>query len=57
MKSIYRFGTYGLFAGLFAFVSGCASEKISVDYVMPAKAVTVKVTRQKARRKIGFIQD
>lgn len=40
MKSIYRFGTYGLFAGLFAFVSGCASEKISVDYVMPAKAVT-----------------
>ena len=39
MKSIYRFGIYGLSAGLVAFISGCTTEKITVDYVMPARAV------------------
>ena len=40
MKNISKFGVYGLAAGLAAFIVGCGTEKITVDYVMPAKAVT-----------------
>lgn len=40
MKSISRFGIYGASVGLVAVIAGCATEKITVDYVMPAKAVT-----------------
>jgi len=40
MKNISKIGIYGLSVGLAAFFVGCASEKIMVDYVMPAKAVT-----------------
>ena len=40
MKNISRFGIYGVAAGLAAFIVGCGTEKITVDYVMPAKAVT-----------------
>jgi len=39
MKSISRIGIYGASVGLAAFLAGCATEKITVDYVMPAKAV------------------
>lgn len=40
MKNISKFGVYGLAAGLAAFIVGCGTEKITIDYVMPAKAVT-----------------
>ena len=40
MKNISKFGIYGVAAGLAAFIVGCGTEKITVDYVMPAKAVT-----------------
>ena len=40
MKNISKFGVYGVAAGLAAFIVGCSTEKITVDYVMPAKAVT-----------------
>lgn len=40
MKNISKFGVYGVAAGLAAFIVGCGTEKIIVDYVMPAKAVT-----------------
>lgn len=40
MKTISRIGLYGAAAGLAAILAGCATEKITVDYVMPAKAVT-----------------
>lgn len=39
MKNTFRIGLWGLSAAVVALVSGCASEKIVVDYVMPAKAV------------------
>jgi len=39
MKSISRIGIYGMSVGLAALFAGCATEKITVDYVMPAKAV------------------
>lgn len=39
MKNIFKIGLWGLSAAVVALVSGCASEKIKVDYVMPAKAV------------------
>lgn len=39
MKTISKLGVYGLSVGLAAFLAGCATEKITVDYVMPAKAV------------------
>ena len=39
MNSICRIGFCGACAGLVAFFAGCATEKITVDYVMPAKAV------------------
>ena len=40
MKNISKISFLGLSAAVAAFFSGCASEKIVVDYVMPAKAVT-----------------
>ena len=40
MKKVSKFGLYGLSAALAAFAVGCATEKITVDYVMPAKAVS-----------------
>lgn len=40
MKNISKLGIYGVAAGLAAFIVGCGTEKITVDYVMPAKAVT-----------------
>ena len=40
MKNVSKIGLYGLCAGMVAFVAGCATEKITVDYVMPAKAVS-----------------
>ena len=39
MKSIYRTGTYGLLTATIALLAGCATEKVTVDYVMPARAV------------------
>ena len=39
MKAISKIGIYGAAVGLAAFFAGCATEKITVDYVMPAKAV------------------
>ena len=39
MKSISKIGIYGASMGLAAFLAGCATEKITVDYVMPARAV------------------
>lgn len=39
MKSIVKIGAFGLVTGMIVFLGGCASEKIMVDYVMPAKAV------------------
>jgi len=39
MKTISKLSVYGLSAGLAVFFAGCATEKITVDYVMPAKAV------------------
>lgn len=40
MKTISRIGIYGAAFGLVVALAGCATEKITVDYVMPAKAVT-----------------
>lgn len=40
MKSISRLGLYGVSAALASGLVGCATEKIMVDYVMPAKAVS-----------------
>ena len=39
MKYISSFGICGVSVGLVALLAGCATEKITVDYVMPAKAV------------------
>ena len=39
MKTITKIGLYGLVGGMTAFMAGCGTEKITVDYVMPAKAV------------------
>lgn len=39
MKNITKAGVYGLSVGLATLFVGCASEKIMVDYVMPAAAV------------------
>ena len=39
MKNISKAGAYGLSVGLAALFAGCATEKITVDYIMPAKAV------------------
>lgn len=39
MKTISKIGLYGVATGLAVFLGGCATEKITVDYVMPAKAV------------------
>ena len=39
MRSISRVGVYGLCAGIAVFLAGCATEKITADYVMPARAV------------------
>ena len=39
MRTISRIGIYGASVGFAAFLAGCATEKITVDYVMPAKAV------------------
>ena len=39
MKTITKIGLYGLVGGVAAFMAGCATEPITVDYVMPAKAV------------------
>jgi len=40
MKTFSNIGVYGLVAGLAVLLAGCAAEKITVVYVMPAKAVT-----------------
>ena len=40
MKTITKIGLYGIIGGAVAFLAGCGTEKIAVDYVMPAKAVT-----------------
>ena len=40
MKTITKIGLYGLVGGMTAFMAGCGTEKITVDYVMPAKAVS-----------------
>ena len=40
MKNFSSSWLYGLSAGVALFAAGCATEKITVDYVMPAKAVT-----------------
>ena len=40
MKTITKIGLYGIVGGAVAFLAGCGTEKITVDYVMPAKAVT-----------------
>ena len=40
MKNISKLGLYGLSAGIAVLLAGCAAEKITVDYVMPARAVT-----------------
>ena len=39
MKNVSKIGLYGFAVGLSALFIGCASEKVMVDYVMPAKAV------------------
>ncbi|MBQ2628519.1 MAG: hypothetical protein IJG13_02470 [Kiritimatiellae bacterium] len=39
MKNISKIGLYGLSAGIAVLLAGCAAEKITVDYVMPARAV------------------
>lgn len=39
MKKISRLGTYGFLIGASAMIAGCASEKIMVDYTMPARKV------------------
>ncbi len=39
MKSISRIGVYGFAAGVAVLFAGCATEKITTDYVMPARAV------------------
>lgn len=39
MKAITKIGLYGIVGGAVAFLAGCGTEKITVDYVMPAKAV------------------
>ena len=40
MKNLSSSWLYGLSAGVALFAAGCATEKITVDYVMPARAVT-----------------
>jgi hypothetical protein len=40
MKSTSKFGLYGLTVAVASLITGCATEKIMVDYVMPAKAVS-----------------
>lgn len=40
MKKLIDVGAYSLMAGLAAMLAGCASEKIMVDYTMPARKVT-----------------
>ena len=39
MKNLSRIGAYGLMVGAAAIIAGCASEKIMVDYTMPARKV------------------
>ncbi len=39
MKTITKIGLYGIVGGAVAFMAGCGTEKITVDYVMPAKAI------------------
>ena len=39
MKTVVKIGLLGIVGSAVAFMTGCASEKIAVDYVMPAKAV------------------
>ena len=39
MKTITKIGLYGIVGGAVAFLAGCGTEKITVDYVMPAKAI------------------
>ena len=39
MKNIPRIGAYGLIVGAATIIAGCASEKIMVDYTMPARKV------------------
>lgn len=40
MKRISKMGFHSLTVGLTLLIVGCATEKITVDYIMPAKAVT-----------------
>ena len=40
MNTITKIGVYGIVGSAVAFMAGCTTEKITVDYVMPAKAVT-----------------
>lgn len=40
MKTVFKIGLYGISVALASVLAGCATEKIMVDYVMPAKAVT-----------------
>ncbi len=40
MKNVSKIGLYGLSACIAALFVGCETEKIKVDYVMPAKAVS-----------------
>ena len=39
MKTITKIGLYGIIGGAVAFMVGCSTEKITVDYVMPARAI------------------
>ena len=39
MKTITKIGLYGILGSAAAFLAGCGTEKITVDYVMPAKAI------------------
>ncbi len=39
MKTITKIGLYGIVIGAIAFMAGCGTEKITVDYVMPARAI------------------
>ncbi len=40
MKVLSKLGVYGLIVGASAIIVGCASEKIMVDYTMPARKVS-----------------
>ena len=39
MKKTMKLGAYGAAAALMVFCAGCGTEKITIDYVMPAKAI------------------